>query len=348
MDPLSEVLVSTRITGAVYRGTRLRAPWALSSPPPGQLGRATGPDAECISFFHLVARGCCWIALADLPPIEVVEGSIVILPHGSAHVIASQPGLEPRPVAGAPCRRAVGPGRGEQGDRGDVSRLACGYLRCDQRLACLMGSLPLMLVVHANGELTLTGQAGCPRAADGRWNGEQEWLRAVMARVRREADADQPGGPAMLARLTELLLVTILRRHMASVPAPDRGWLAAVRDPDIGRALELMHGEPERKWTVTVLARESHLSRSALAQRFTTLVGEPPMHYLASWRMQLARALLREPRLSTAQIAGRVGYESEVGFHRAFKRIVGMPPAAWRSADDRLNPPAGAAPFATD
>ena len=134
----------------------------------------------------------------------------------------------------------------------------------------------------------------------------------------------------MLGRLTELMFVEIIREYMQQLPEHQGGWLAGLQDPHVGKALRLLHGSPMRGWTVEELARETALSRSVLAQRFTDLVGEAPMRYLANWRMQLAKEMLREGANSIQEIATRVGYESEPAFNRAFKRATGFPPAAWR------------------
>lgn len=147
-----------------------------------------------------------------------------------------------------------------------------------------------------------------------------------------EADSLQPGHAVMLGRLTEILFVEVLRRYMQQLPAAQRGWLAGVRDPIVGQTLRLLHAHPERAWTVEELAGAVAVARSTLADRFTLLVGEPPMRYLAAWRIQLAQSLLRQSQASVGEVALRVGYESEAAFNRAFKRHIGQPPATWRSS----------------
>ena len=334
MDLLSDVLSATRLTGAVFFTSRLSAPWAISSPPPNQLGRTLRVRAECISLFHLVTEGCCWIALDGRAPVQVDEGTVIIFPRGNAHVMTSDPGLQPHPVAPLLARLPREPiPHVDMGGGGDVSRLVCGYLQCEYQFTPLMGALPHMLLVRATGE-TLATHAGDGALVRGRVIDEDEWLRAMLARTAREADSERPGSSVMVARLAELLLVAVLRGYVERLPSNASGWLAAVADPEVGRALQLLHGDPARPWTVQSLARDAGLSRSALAQRFTMLVGEPPMRYLAGWRMWLARRLLRETSLSPAQIAARVGYASEIAFYKAFKRVVGVPPVAWRSTTD--------------
>jgi AraC-like DNA-binding protein len=136
----------------------------------------------------------------------------------------------------------------------------------------------------------------------------------------------------MLAKLAELLFVEAMRRYMEGLPPQGKGWLAGVRDAHIGRALALLHAEPAKPWTVDTLAREAALSRSALAERFASLVGESPMHYLTRWRLALAAQALRSNSDAIARVAERSGYESEAAFNRAFKREFGVPPAAWRKS----------------
>jgi AraC-like DNA-binding protein len=145
-----------------------------------------------------------------------------------------------------------------------------------------------------------------------------------------EVNTTRPGNVVMLGRLAELIFVEILREYMQHLPATARGWLAGLKDPHVGKALRLMHAEPQRSWTVEKLAREVAVSRSVLAQRFTELLGEAPMRYLANWRMQLAKQMMREGARNIQEVAARVGYDSEAAFNRAFKRATGAPPGTWR------------------
>jgi AraC family transcriptional regulator, alkane utilization regulator len=146
-----------------------------------------------------------------------------------------------------------------------------------------------------------------------------------------EASLHRPGGACLLGRLAELLFVEVLRRSMEGLRENEIGWLAAVKDPAVGKTLQLMHGELAHPWTVESLGRCVGLSRSALADRFRHLLGESVMQYLSRWRLQLAAQLLRDTDNGIADIAGRVGYESEAAFNRAFKRHAGEPPATWRT-----------------
>jgi AraC-like DNA-binding protein len=164
-------------------------------------------------------------------------------------------------------------------------------------------------------------------------------LRELLRVGVRESSASRPGAESMLAKLSELMFVEALRRYVEDLPPGNKGWLAGVRDAQIGRALALMHGEPGKAWTVDELGRAVALSRSALAERFAALVGEPPIQYLMRWRLALAAQSLLSGKESIGRVAERSGYESEAAFIRAFKREFGMPPAMWRRAGAQVQSP---------
>jgi AraC-like DNA-binding protein len=189
--------------------------------------------------------------------------------------------------------------------------IVCGFLGCDlQPFNPLIAALPRLLHLRAPD--------------DGGWIGQ------FMHQAVAESDARRPGGEAMLARMSEMMFVDAVRRYTAGLPPDSAGWLAGLRDRLIGRALALLHEQPARDWTVDELGRRIGLSRSALHERFVELIGVPPMQYLAQWRMQAAARMLLDTRATVATIALEVGYDSEAAFARAFKRLVGKPPAAWR------------------
>jgi transcriptional regulator GlxA family with amidase domain len=160
----------------------------------------------------------------------------------------------------------------------------------------------------------------------------ETWLSTTLRYTISEARSVRPGGQTMLGRLTELMFVEILRQYMQQLPDGQTGFLAGISDPQVGKAMRLMHEDPAKPWTVAELARCAAISRSALAQRFTEVIGASPIHYLTSWRIQLAMQMLRDGTYSIPEVASRVGYESEAAFNRAFKRLAGAPPAAWRRA----------------
>jgi AraC-like DNA-binding protein len=346
MDVLSDVLGVMRLSGAVFFTAEFSAPWALRSPNPELLAPLVLPEAECVSLFHILLDGECLIACDGEAAVPMATGDVVVLPHGDSHNMRSTDATTTTPLehvlsSGAPgALRHVSLGGG-----GRSSSFMCGYLNCDQRFAPLFATLPTMLLVragHGYAWVEAVGRRGDRAAPVPR--GSSAWLETTLRFMVSEANAARPGNAAMLRRLTELMFVEIIREYMQQLPEGERGWLAGLKDPHVGKALRLLHSDPMRTWTVDDLAHEVAMSRSALAQRFTRLTGEAPMRYLAAWRMQLARQMLRDGAVSSIQaVAERVGYESEPAFNRAFKRATGLPPATWRK-DGRKGPsprPAG-------
>lgn len=333
MDVLSDVLRIVRLTSAVFFTARFSTPWSIESPPSDQLARTLRLRAESIALFHVLVEGQCWVSMEGHSPLRMEAHDVIIFPHGDPHVMSSPIGARPRPISALlPSQRSEEIPQLDYGGGGEAARFVCGYLHCDQRFNPLIGALPTMLFVcgldgAGRGQPTdieTASRRGVIQIeADG-------WLASTLRHTVEEADAMHPGSSAMLARLTELLYVEVLRRYMQQLPSGHTGWLAGVKDPEVGRALRLLHARPERQWTVEDLAREVGASRSGLAQRFTELTGEAPMRYLTGWRIQLAKHLILQAGLPIADVADRVGYESEAAFNRAFKRHVGVPPVAWR------------------
>ena len=234
----------------------------------------------------------------------------------------------------------------KHGGGGASARFICGFLHADQQFDPLLKSLPALLCVRArHGTLALETLDKAGHGVQPIENQrEAEWWHASVGYLIGETDAPGPGNRAVLARLAELLFVEVLRWQFRYAAQGQGGWLAGLQDPQIGRVLSLMHALPDRSWTVSELAKEAGMSRAAIANRFVELVGQSPIQYLAAWRMHLARNLLRESTLRIGEIAGRVGYDSEPAFNRAFRRLVGSPPATWRQAKDfpiQVSHPAG-------
>lgn len=330
MDVLSDVLRVVRLTSAVFFTAKLSSPWSVESPPPNQLARSLSLRAESIALFHVLVEGQCWVHVEGHAPVKIAAPDVIIFPHGDAHVMSSRVGVSPRPISTLlPAKRSEEIPRVDYGGGGDATRFVCGFLHCDQRFNPLIGALPTIICVCARDKPGLDSNSKTENAglviveADG-------WLGSTLRHTIEEADAMQPGSSAMLARLTELLYVEVLRRYMQQLPQGQTGWLAGVQDTEVGRALRLLHAHPERQWEIEELAREVGVSRSGLAQRFTELTGESPMRYLTGWRIQLAKHLILQLALPIAEVAERVGYESEAAFNRAFKRHVGVPPVTWR------------------
>jgi AraC-like DNA-binding protein len=332
MDVLSDVLRVVRLSGAVFFTADFSSPWAIESPLPDKLAAAVMPEAECVVLFHILVEGECEVACPSHPVTVMESGDVVVFPRGDRHTMRSHGAGTPSPLSSI-----FSPGRHDEppqlsyGGGGRASRFVCGYLNCDQRFSPLVDALPTMLLVRSRDEYSSI------EAVDTRGTlpdvvpqGPGTWLGTTLKFTVNEARAARPGNAAILGRLTELMFVEILREYMQRLPANQGGWLSGVNDPYVGRALRLMHEDPVRDWTVDELAREAAVSRSVLAQRFTELVGEAPMRYLAGWRMQLAKQMMRDGAGNIQDIATRVGYESEAAFSRAFKRATGSPPTAWR------------------
>jgi AraC family transcriptional regulator, alkane utilization regulator len=332
MDILSDVLRIVRLSGAVFFTAEFSSPWALDSPNPDLLASIVLPHAECVLLFQVLTEGECFVLCKTLPTVKMEAGDVIIFPHGESHTMCSHPGAKATPM------RAVfsqgSPDATPQvvfGGGGKKSRFICGYLNCDQRFNPLVRALPRMLVVRSSNDYA-TVEAIDPNGSHPAQvpQGSGTWLSTTLKFTINEAKAARPGNAAMLGRLTELMFVEILRQYMQQLPTGQRSWLGGLNDIHVGKALRLMHANPAHDWTVSELAHESAISRSALAERFTQLIGEPPMRYLAGWRLQLAKQMLREGDSSVAEIAAPVGYESEAAFDRAFKRGADSPPASWR------------------
>lgn len=319
-DILSEMLRSVRLTGAVFFSARLTAPFGIVSPKRYD-ERMPMAHLRHISVFHLVAEGDCVIETASGVRREVVAGDLLLLPFAGQHRFCKG---DAQDMVFDPSLIRQGPIEGvwtvDHGGGGPETRLVCGFLESAELFAPIFRSLPELLV---------------ERAGDGVVGGR---LAGTVRELLSLVEAATPGTQAILGRMMELLFVEVLRRHANRLPADAKGLLAALNDPVIGRAIKLLHGEPARRWTAEVLAREAGTSRSVLGQRFNALLGRPPIDYLTGWRIQLAADRLRNSRDGIARIAAEVGYESEPAFARAFKRVTGMTPGRWRDGGGDSRP----------
>lgn len=315
-DVLSDVLRAVRLTGAVYFDFELSSPWVAQAPPSREIAGTVMPGAERVIEYHLIARGACWGHIVGQEPIRLNEGDLILFPQGDAHVLSSAPGMHAAPDHAMFVRRSAPlPLVYEMGGGGpERTRVVCCFLGCDERpFNPLLAALPP--VIHLTG--------GSHSATT---NG---WLATVLNIAVQESGSARAGTENILARLSELMFVEAVRRYIERLAPTDTGWLAGLRDPVVGQALAALHASPAEGWTVERLARVVGSSRSVLAERFTDMVGHPPMQYLTCWRMQLASRMLIEGG-QVAAVASAVGYESEAAFSRAFKKVVGQPPAAWR------------------
>lgn len=315
-DAFSEVLRAVRLTAAIFFRVDVRGEWVAETPPSAACAPFVLPRAQHVIEYHVIAEGSCWAGPLGVEPVRVEAGDVIAFPQGDAHVLASRPGLRDASdytdfyrnagQARTPFTVSIGEGNQVSG------RIVCGFLGCDARpFNPLLGALPRMLHL---------------RRGDG---GDGPWLERFLEAALVESGQQRMGRDSMLTRLSELMFAELIRRHAEALPPGGTGWFAGLRDPHVGRALNLLHARPAEPWTLEALAREVALSRSSLAERFTRLVGQPPVQYLAQWRMQLAAGRLAEGG-RVGQVALEVGYDSEAAFIRAFSRLVGMPPGAWR------------------
>jgi AraC-like DNA-binding protein len=333
MDVLSNVLNVVRLSGAVFFMAEFSAPWAIESKRE-LLASIVNPDVECVVLFHILVDGHCIVECGALPAVRMEGGDVIVFPHGDRHSMRSHDGQARTPIGSV-----LAPVSGDElpqvrfGGGGSTSRFICGYLCCEQRFNPLIASMPTILVVRSHDQyarIETIDERG--RHASTVPHPTGTWLGTTLKFTISEAKAARPGNAAMLGRLAELMFMEMLRVYMQQLPANHGGWLAGVRDGQVGKVLRLLHADPARNWTVEELAHEAALSRSALAAKFADLVGDPPMQYLFNWRMQLAKQMLRESH-TVQDVALRVGYESEAAFNRAFKRATGAPPVAWRKAN---------------
>ncbi len=326
-DPLSDVLRSVRLRGAVFWYVSCRGDWVAGAPPASALADAVMPGSEHVLAYHLIAKGDSWAATDGVPPVRLGAGDIVMFPHGDPHVLSSAPGMQaqqgdaewvfatrndPKPIPVAYHGGVMHPGAAMPSDEASTI-VICGFIGCDLRpFNPLIGALPKLLHLPAGG-------VGA-------------WVVPVLHEAVSESRERRAGSAALLEHVSEMVFVDAARRYLESQPANGSGWLAALRDRHVGKAIGLMHERPAEPWTIDELGRQVGLSRSALHERFVEMVEQPPMQYLTNWRMQCGARLLREGSATVATIAQEVGYDSEAAFARAFKRLVGQPPAAWRRA----------------
>jgi len=339
MDVLSEVLRVVRLSGVIHFNAEFSEPWAIISSEPAAL--RTRLCAESVTPFHVFVGGHCMVRLEGLAPIRIETGDVIVLPRADQHVMASDLAVPPVPTKDIfPAASSESIAVLRHGGGGAPARFICGFLHSDQRFDPLLNSLPPALCVRARIDGLTLETLSHDGWSTQRLSNQHEaglWQSSLQYLI-RETARPGPGNRAVLARLSEFLFMEVLRWQLLTCVEGGSGWLTGLHDPHVGRALQLMHAEPGRAWTVEDLARQSALSRAAFAKKFVDLVGDSPMQYLASWRMHLARSLLRESRLSVGEIAERVGYESEAAFNRTFSRVVGAPPATWRRTNMHAAP----------
>ena len=301
-DPLADPLRLLKLNGVLHCAAELSAPWGLDI-----------PRIEHCMAIHIVNQGKLYLDIAGQPTREVTAGSLIMLPHGSRHQLRSQPGGEATPLTEVPVQLITD--RYEHmvhGGGGDVTRVSYCGVRYDPLGAMrLLQVLPLVIQVDTQQQ-------------------DDEWLAETARFISREANAVRPGSEAIITRLADIIVVQAIRSWLAS-SSGQHGWLAALQDKQIGRALAAIHREPGADWSVEKLASDIGMSRSSLAARFTEAVGQSVMQYVTEWRMQLARKALVEGQ-TVQQVAERFGYQSESAFSRAFKRVFEVSPGQVRAA----------------
>jgi AraC-like DNA-binding protein len=315
MDAFSEILSAVKLNGAVYFTAEFSSPWGFSAPASNRMVATFSLGPAHVLIYHLVLEGGAVVELEDGQSLELKAGDVVIFPHGDAHhIFSGKEATRPYPNYGITAKikaRDLSPLHAGGGGR--VSRFVCGYMACDPHLSRpILSGLPSVFKVNLR-----TDRSG-------------QWLESSIMHLVEEAASQRVGSEAMLAKLSEALFVDTLRRYVAALPEQEMGWLAGARDPIVGKSLGLMHSRIAHPWTIADLAEEVGISRSALVERFTRFVSEPPMAYLTRWRLQLAARSLEKTSRGVSEIASDVGYESEAAFNRAFKREFGRPPGRYR------------------
>jgi AraC-like DNA-binding protein len=272
---------------------------------------------DCL-MFHVVTSGRCWIEVDGVANRFLQPGDFALVPHGQGHLLASEPGIPAMNLFDLPRKQLSE--RYEiiqHGGGGAPTTIICGAVRFSHPAARhLVELLPKIICTES-------------------WSSPQmSWIQSTLRLMAAEASDLQPGGETVITRLADILVIQAIRSWMEEDPAAQTGWLGALQDKQIGRSIILIHRNPEQKWTVKELAARVAMSRSAYAARFKEIVGESPMQYVARWRMNVAQMWITEENLSFAEIASRLGYDSEAAFSRAFKRVIGVSPGVLRRASD--------------
>jgi AraC-like DNA-binding protein len=316
MDVLSEVLRAVKLDGAMFYNAEFSAPWCFRSPASRAVAPYLSPDSGHVIIFHLLTEGRGYAHIeGEGRPVPLNAGDIIIFPHGDPHFMGNGSGVKAVDMV-QEWERILSQGLkiSRMGGGGEITKFICGYMACEPQLSrVFLGGLPPVLKINIRNDAS--GQ----------------WLEDSIRYSVGNANASRPGGEAVIAKLSEVLFVEALRRYIALLPPEQTGWLAGVRDPEVGKSLALMHRQPAHPWTIATLANDVGISRSVLAERFRRYLSETPIAYLTRWRLQLGSQMLKSTSSSVAQIAAEVGYESEPAFNRAFKREFGLPPARFRN-----------------
>lgn len=318
-DPLSHVLHMVKLTGAVFHLVEASCPWGVEIPPARAYASIILPRAQHIVSYHIVLKGEGWVAMPGMAPQRFAAGEVLVLTQGEGYSLLSAPGQAPEYDAAATLAffRDWMAGKlpfvmREGGGGPGGADYVCGFLGCDMRpFNPMLRALPPLIRVQ--------------RAAG------HDLLGPLLDLALAEGRLPRAGGESIRLKLSELIFIEVVRRCLETLAAHETGWLAGLRDPAIGKALAALHERPAHAWRLQELAREAGMSRAAFAARFAHLLGQPPMEYLTLWRMQIAARLLADGAAKVAAVGREVGYDSEAAFSRAFKKTVGVSPAAWRA-----------------
>lgn len=303
-DRLARVLHTLRMRSTFYSHAELGEPWAFEMP----------AIADSISV-HIITTGTCWLRLPGADPLQLHAGDLALVPHGLGHDLASAEDGGPGPRVDLLPQQYLTDHYSvlRYGGTGRAAQMICSIVSFDDPAACeLMRALPPVL--HIGGDTVSAASS----------------IRDTVRLMAGELSELQPGGEAVATRLADILVVQAIRAWLTAESDTGAGWLRALQDPRIGRALEAIHAEPGREWTLERLAQIATMSRSSFSTRFTELVGEAPIAYLARWRMNIAHTRLRDENITAARLATELGYQSEAGFNRAFTRIIGCTPGSVR------------------
>ena len=316
MDAFSEILSGVKLNGAVFFTAEFSAPWGFTTPASKVMTEKVAPGAAHLVLYHLLIDGSGYVEMEDGQSVALTPGDVVIFPHGDPHHMSSGRSVKPPfPNYGiTPKIKARDLSPLCAGGGGAVSKFVCGYMTCDPHLSRpILNGLPPVFKVNVRADSS------------------GHWLETSILHLVEEAASGRMGSEAMLAKLSEALFVDTLRRYVDGMPEQQSGWLAGARDPVVGRSLALLHGRVAHPWTIAELSEAVGISRSALVERFSRYLVEPPMTYLTRWRLQLAAESLKQTSRGVADIAADIGYESEAAFSRAFKREFGQPPGQYRN-----------------
>ncbi len=301
-DALSAILRDFRFDGVSYGQCQLRRPWAISFP------------AEETARLHLVVEGQAWLGSGGGAWEHLREGDVALLPRGPGHFLADRKDRPAVPIADlSPVEIADHVFDVTVAGRGRRTIMSCCSVGYDgEALKFLIALMPEIIVVRRDDD-------------------SDRLLRTLLDGMAQEVSRQRPGAATMLARFADLVIGSIIRGWAERAPDSASGWLAAIRDPNLGRAIAAIHARPGDDWSADRFAAEAGMSRSSFFARFTSMTGQTPARYLAAVRMGIATTLLRQGKSSIAAAAARLGYESEASFSRAYKRIVGHPPSLARA-----------------